>query len=108
VNWSVSFQPLIPWVWIAAGLVPLLVLACIGLYLRRRGAWLRLLAFLALALALAIPATVAERDAIILTAFAVVAFSILIQGLTMPLLINRLQLAGKQPEEAVAAPRGRS
>jgi hypothetical protein len=63
MNWSVSFEPLIPWVWIAAGFVPLLILACVGLFLRRRGAWLRLLAFLALALALANPVLLDElRD----------------------------------------------
>jgi CPA1 family monovalent cation:H+ antiporter len=59
---------------------------------------------LALALALAVPANVPERNAIIITAFVVVAFSILVQGLTMPWLIRRLGLVGKQPEEAVAAP----
>jgi CPA1 family monovalent cation:H+ antiporter len=54
-----------------------------------------------------VPVTVSERDAIILTAFVVVAFSILVQGLTMPWLIKRLELgrkrAGAGPEEAVAA-----
>ena len=40
----------------------------------------RLRGALALALALAVPATVPERGAIILTAFVVVAFSILVQG----------------------------
>ena len=53
--------------------------------------WGGLRGALALALALAVPATVAERDAIILTAFVVVAFSILVQGLTMPWLIKRLR-----------------
>jgi hypothetical protein len=63
VNWSVSFEPLIPWPWIAAIVVPLLVLAGAGLFLRRRGAWLRVLAFLALALALANPVLLDElRD----------------------------------------------
>jgi CPA1 family monovalent cation:H+ antiporter len=57
---------------------------------------------LALALALAVPANVPERAAIILTAFVVVAFSILVQGLTMPLLIRRFDLARKS-EEPVAA-----
>lgn len=47
---------------------------------------------LALALALTLPATVAERGAIITVAFAVVAFSIFVQGLTMPRLIRRLGL----------------
>ena len=66
--------------------------------------WGGLRGALALALALAVPPLVPERNAIILTAFVVVAFSILIQGLTMPWLIGRLQLANKQPEGAVAAP----
>jgi monovalent cation:H+ antiporter, CPA1 family len=66
--------------------------------------WGGLRGALALALALAVPATVPERSAIILTAFVVVAFSILVQGLTMPWLIKRLELGGKAPEAAVAAP----
>ena len=66
--------------------------------------WGGLRGALALALALAVPATVPERNAIILTAFVVVAFSILVQGLTMPWLINRLQLGRKPREAAVAAP----
>lgn len=67
--------------------------------------WGGLRGALALALALAIPADVPERYPIILTAFVVVAFSILVQGLTMPWLIGRLALADKEPEGAVAAPR---
>ena len=66
--------------------------------------WGGLRGALALALALAVPGSVPERYAIILTAFVVVAFSILVQGLTMPWLIKRLDLARKQPEGAVAAP----
>jgi CPA1 family monovalent cation:H+ antiporter len=66
--------------------------------------WGGLRGALALALALAVPPTVPERSAIIVTAFVVVAFSILVQGLTMPWLIKRFNLAGKQPGEAVAAP----
>jgi len=126
IGMSVANQPLHRLGSVAVAVAILLVLAGRGLsiyplaLLFRRSHWRLPTSFqhtlfwgglrgaLALALALAIPATLAERDAIILTAFAVVAFSILIQGLTMPLLINRLQLAGKQPEEAVAAPRGRS
>jgi CPA1 family monovalent cation:H+ antiporter len=69
--------------------------------------WGGLRGALALALALAVPIQVAERDAIILTAFVVVAFSILVQGLTMPLLITRLELGRghREPgsDEAVAA-----
>jgi CPA1 family monovalent cation:H+ antiporter len=54
--------------------------------------WGGLRGALALALALAIPDTVAEKGAIIVAAFAVVAFSIFAQGLTMPWLIRALGL----------------
>jgi CPA1 family monovalent cation:H+ antiporter len=66
--------------------------------------WGGLRGALALALALAVPTSVPERDAIIVTAFVVVAFSILIQGLTMPWLITHFALGGSASEEAVAAP----
>ncbi len=65
--------------------------------------WGGLRGALALALALAVPESVPERDAIILTAFVVVAFSILVQGLTMPWLIKRLELGRRGTEEPVAA-----
>jgi CPA1 family monovalent cation:H+ antiporter len=65
--------------------------------------WGGLRGALALALALAVPTTVPERNAIILTTFVVVAFSILVQGLTMPWLIKRLGLTRKDPGEPVAA-----
>jgi CPA1 family monovalent cation:H+ antiporter len=64
--------------------------------------WGGLRGALALALALAVPSTVPERGAIILTAFVVVAFSILVQGLTMPWLIKRLELGRKEAHPAVA------
>jgi len=54
--------------------------------------WGGLRGALALGLALALPASVRERDEIIVVAFAVVAFSIFVQGLTMPWLIARLGL----------------
>jgi CPA1 family monovalent cation:H+ antiporter len=54
--------------------------------------WGGLRGALALALALALPASVPERAQIIVVAFAVVAFSVLVQGLTMPWLIDRLRL----------------
>jgi len=57
--------------------------------------WGGLRGALALALALTVPLTVAERDPIILSAFVVVAFSIFVQGLTMPWLVNRLGLVRK-------------
>jgi CPA1 family monovalent cation:H+ antiporter len=65
--------------------------------------WGGLRGALALALALAVPATVPERGTIILTAFIVVAFSILVQGLTMPLLVGRLGLAVRRGRQSVAA-----
>ena len=65
--------------------------------------WGGLRGALALALALAVPATVPERGAIIVSAFVVVAFSILVQGLTMPWLLKRFGLSGL-PQEPVAAP----
>lgn len=64
--------------------------------------WGGLRGALGLALALAVPRSVPERAAIIACAFVVVAFSILLQGLTMPWLIDRLGLA-KEPDEGVAA-----
>jgi monovalent cation:H+ antiporter, CPA1 family len=64
--------------------------------------WGGLRGALALALALAVPPMVPERNAIILTAFVVVGFSILVQGLTMPWLIRRLDLGRKQPEPQTA------
>lgn len=54
--------------------------------------WGGLRGALALALALALPAQIAERGEIAVVAFAVVAFSIIVQGLTMPWLIGRLGL----------------
>lgn len=63
--------------------------------------WGGLRGALALALALAVPAAVPERNGIIVTAFVVVAFSILVQGLTMPLLIKRYRLSTR---EVAAAP----
>ena len=54
--------------------------------------WGGLRGALGLVLALALPNDLPERDEIIVAAFAVVAFSIFVQGLTMPLLIRRLRL----------------
>jgi monovalent cation:H+ antiporter, CPA1 family len=53
--------------------------------------WGGLRGALALALALAAPAALPERDAVIGVAFAVVAFSIFVQGLTVPRLLRRAQ-----------------
>lgn len=54
--------------------------------------WGGLRGALALALALHVPASIRERNTIIIVAFAVVAFSIFVQGLTMPWLTRRLGL----------------
>lgn len=59
--------------------------------------WGGLRGALALALALTIPATVVEKVPIIVTAFVVVAFSIFVQGLTMPRLVKTLDVAGDTP-----------
>lgn len=69
--------------------------------------WGGLRGALALALALALPATVAERGEIITVTFAVVAFSIFVQGLTMAPLMRRLGLIKADPaaEEADAQTR---
>ncbi len=55
--------------------------------------WGGLRGALALALALALPVNVPERGAIIAVSFAVVAFSIFVQGLSMPWVIRRLGLS---------------
>jgi CPA1 family monovalent cation:H+ antiporter len=54
--------------------------------------WGGLRGALALALALNVPPTIPERNTIIVVSFAVVAFSIFVQGLTMPWLTRRLRL----------------
>lgn len=61
--------------------------------------WGGLRGALALALALALPADIPEREELIAVVFAVVAFSIFVQGLTMPWLIRRLRLSASLPEQ---------
>jgi len=122
IGMNVADQPLRALGSTAAAIAVLLVLAGRGLsiyplaFLFSRSRWKLPATFqhtlfwgglrgaLALALALAVPASVPERTAIVLTAFVVVAFSILVQGLTMPMLIRHFDLARKHSEEAVAAP----
>jgi CPA1 family monovalent cation:H+ antiporter len=60
--------------------------------------WGGLRGALALALALAVPARVAERHEIIAVAFAVVVFSIFVQGLGMAPLVKRLGLSKREGE----------
>jgi monovalent cation:H+ antiporter, CPA1 family len=122
IGMNVANQPLRGLGWLAAVAAVLLVLAgravsiypLSALFARSRWRlparyqhtlfWGGLRGALALALALALPASVAERGQIIVTAFVVVAFSILVQGLTMPWLIKRFDLASSPRDEGVAAP----
>ncbi|HWU72720.1 MAG TPA: sodium:proton antiporter [Sphingomonas sp.] len=53
---------------------------------------------LAMALALAAPAALAEREELISVAFAVVAFSIFVQGLTVPALLKRAHADQRQSD----------
>jgi CPA1 family monovalent cation:H+ antiporter len=57
--------------------------------------WGGLRGALALALALALPRDFAGRDEIVLASFGVVAFSVLVQGLTMPALLRILRMLPK-------------
>jgi CPA1 family monovalent cation:H+ antiporter len=56
--------------------------------------WGGLRGALALALALALPLDLASRNAIVIATFVVVAFSVLVQGLTMKSLLARLPISG--------------
>jgi CPA1 family monovalent cation:H+ antiporter len=57
--------------------------------------WGGLRGALALALTLSLPPSVPMRDDIVIVTFGVVAFSVLVQGMTMPLLLRRLGLFGR-------------
>jgi len=57
--------------------------------------WGGLRGALALALALSLPSSLAFHNQILIAAFGVVAFSVVIQGLTMPLLLRKLGLLAK-------------
>ncbi|MBL8580922.1 MAG: hypothetical protein JNL61_01680 [Rhizobiaceae bacterium] len=61
MNWSISLEPLLSWPWIAAVLVPILLAVAFGLWARQRGAWFRLAALVALALALLNPVLLDEE-----------------------------------------------
>ncbi|MBC7637790.1 MAG: cation:proton antiporter [Acetobacteraceae bacterium] len=60
--------------------------------------WGGLRGALALALALSLPVELEGRDTVIVAGFAVVAFSVFAQGLTMPALVRRLGLIRKEAE----------
>ena len=61
MNWSLSFEPLLSPLLLAAVLAPVAALALAGLYLRRPGSLVRLCAFAALALALLNPVLLDEQ-----------------------------------------------
>ncbi|RUW95064.1 hypothetical protein EOA30_32910, partial [Mesorhizobium sp. M8A.F.Ca.ET.059.01.1.1] len=61
MNWSISFEPLLSWPLLALVLVPLALLALVGLWFRQRGAVLRFVALLALAAALFNPVFLNEE-----------------------------------------------
>jgi CPA1 family monovalent cation:H+ antiporter len=106
---AMAGMPILPVIEAAAAAIPLCMLgraatvypvaALFGRTpLRLSGAWQHVLWWgglrgaLALALALALPANVAERDQIVAVVFAIVAFSVFVQGLTMAPLVKRLGL----------------
>ncbi len=65
MNWSLAFEPLLPWGWTAAILAPVALLIATGLFLRQRGSFLRLAAAVALAIALVNPVLLdEEREAL--------------------------------------------
>ncbi len=61
MNWSIGFEPLLSWLWLAAIVVPLGLLALVGVFLAQRGSLVRLAAFAALALALVNPVLLDEE-----------------------------------------------
>ena len=61
MNWSLAFEPLLSWTWLATVLVPIALLALAGLFFRQRGAWLRFAALVALAAALINPILLDEE-----------------------------------------------
>jgi CPA1 family monovalent cation:H+ antiporter len=56
--------------------------------------WGGLRGALALALALSLPPHITQREDILIVAFAVVAFSVIVQGLTAPFLLRVLKIGG--------------
>lgn len=60
MNWSISLEPLLSWTWLAVVLVPIVLIAIVGLWFRQRGAWMRFAALAALAAALINPVLLDE------------------------------------------------
>ncbi len=72
MNWSVSFEPLLSSPLLAACLLLMAALAAAGLWFSTRGAWVRALAFAALALALVNPVLLDEERETLKSVVAVV------------------------------------
>lgn len=68
--------------------------------------WGGLRGAVALALALALPTSINERHEIIVAAFAVVAFSVLVQGVSIPWLVKRLNLIEDEKASPAQRPGG--
>ena len=60
VNWSISFEPLLSWTWLAIVLAPIILVAAVGIWFRQRGGLFRLAALAALAAALLNPVLLDE------------------------------------------------
>ena len=61
MNWSIGFEPLLSLPWLVAVVVPLGLLAILGVFLAQRGSLFRLAAFAALALAILNPVLLDEE-----------------------------------------------
>ncbi|MBD0414515.1 hypothetical protein [Oryzicola mucosus] len=61
MNWSIASEPLFSWPILVAMMIPLALLALAGVWFRQRGAWFRLAALAALALALINPVLLDEQ-----------------------------------------------
>ena len=97
--------------WLPVGEIGVLIFFFISGYVISRSAlavsgltqhilfWGGLRGALALALAMAAPRVLPEHDALIGVAFAAVAFSIFVQGLTVPRLLRAANVQPSEPEE---------
>lgn len=68
--------------------------------------WCGMRGLVTLATAFALPGDFPQRDLVVLTAFAVVLATLVIQGLTLPLLVRMLGLAGDDLEDELVRLRG--
>jgi CPA1 family monovalent cation:H+ antiporter len=71
----------------------------VGWRLRMIGAWSGMRGAVSLAAALALPLDFPQRDLIVFLTFSVILFTLVLQGLTLPALIDRLGVEEDDPEE---------